>query len=161
MKRILFAIAAMVLCLVSFAQVKITTVDKVKPTDEIFMEMAVTAAEKAKAAGLKPSGAVIILNGAVKASGTPVKGQTAEENALSRARINVDGGSVYTINQPSTAALNAMGAAGIEKVFFVNDKGAVVAAGILTEADYDEEGLAGNQPQVLQMVYAPAVKIIK
>ena len=70
MKKILTLIAAVAIGAIAFAQVNITKVDKVAPTDEIFMDMAVTAAQQAIASGQKAAGAVVILNGAWKATGT-------------------------------------------------------------------------------------------
>lgn len=82
MKKILTLIAAVAIGAIAFAQVNITKVDKVAPTDEIFMDMAVTAAQQAIASGQKAAGAVVILNGAWKATGTPSATATAEENAI-------------------------------------------------------------------------------
>lgn len=164
MKRIVFAIAALAISIASFAQVKITTVDKVKPNDEIFMEMAVTAAQKAVSDGLKPAGAVVILNGAWRATGLPSDGTTPEENAIAKSRLkNLKNGKIYTVNQPTTAALNAIRAAGVEEVYFVNAQGEVIAAGIYTEEDYDPAGLDESLPEVpvYQLTYAPAAKLLK
>lgn len=164
MKKFLCAMAALAFTIASFAQVNITKVDKVKPTDEMFMEMAVTAAQKAVADGLKPGGAVVILNGAWRSTGLPAAGTTPEENAISKARTTKLGNAkIFTINQPTTAALNAIMAAGVEAVYFVNAADQVVAAGIFTEEDYDPAGLNGELAPVptYQMDYAPAAKMLK
>lgn len=164
MKRLTIALSAMLLSVASFAQVEITKVDKVKPTDEIFMEMAVTAAQKSVADGHKPEGAVVILNGAWRSTGLPVDGKTPEVNAIEKSRsTSLSGASIYTINQPTTAAMNAMKAANVDAVYFVNPAADVIAAGIYTEDDYNADNLNSDGPIVesYQIVYAPASKLIK
>lgn len=164
MKKFLFAIAACALSFSSFAQVNITKVDKVQPTDEIFMEMAVTAAQKAVADGQKPGGAVVILNGAWRSTGLPGNGTTPEENAIAKSRTTKLGGAkIYTVNQPTAAALNAIMAAGVDAVYFVNAANEVVAAGIFTDEDYNSEGIDATLTPVptYQMNYAPASELLK
>lgn len=163
MKRIVLALAAVVMAVASFAQVKITTVDKVNPTDEIFMEMAVTAAQKAVSDGLKPAGAVVILNGAWRSTGLPADGVTPEENAIAKSRrTKLNGATIYTVNQPTTAALNAIMAAGADAVYFVNGANEVVAAGIYTADDYADDSLDTTLAPVptYQMDYAPAAALL-
>lgn len=164
MKKIFCAVLSAVLAVAVFAQVNITKVDKVKPTDEMFMEMAVTAAQKAIADGLKPAGAVVILNGAWRSTGLPVDGVTPEENAIAKSRrTKLNGGSIYTINQPTTAALNAIMASGADAVYFVNSADEVIAAGIYTAEDYDPAGIDESLTPVptYQIIYAPATALIK
>lgn len=164
MKKFLCAIAAIAISVASFAQVNITKVDKVQPTDEIFMEMAVTAAQKAVADGLKPAGAVVILNGAWRSTGLPADGVTPEENAIAKSRrTKLNGATIFTVNQPTTAALNAIMASEADAVYFVNASGDVIAAGIYTEADYDPAGLDESLTPVptFQMTYAPAAALLK
>lgn len=164
MKRLLIFIAAMALGISVFAQVNITKIDKVKPNDEIFMDMAVTAAQKAIADGQKPAGAVIILNGAWRATGIPADGLTPEENAIAKSRATkLNGAKIYTVNQPSIAALNAIMAAGVDAVYFVNAADRVVAAGIYSEEDYNPAALDSSLTpvQTFQIYYAPAAELIK
>lgn len=164
MKKIFSALFVLTLSLSSFAQVNITKVDKVQPTDEIFMEMAVTAAQKAKADGLKPAGAVVILNGAWKGTGLPAEGTTPEENAIARSgRTKLNGAKIYTVEQPTTAALNAIMAAGVDAVYFAVPSQQAVAAGIYTDADYDEANLNGELKPVpvYHLIYAPATDLLK
>lgn len=164
MKKIILFFAILATSVSSFAQVNITKVDKVKPNDEIFMEMAVTAAQKAKADGLKPGGAVVILNGAWRSTGLPMDGMTPEENAISKSRrSNLNNASIYTINQPTSAALNAIMASGADAIYFVNSAEDVIAAGIYTEEDYDASALDSNltPTPTFQIIYAPASDIIK
>ena len=164
MKKFLLSIALMAVSAAAFAQVNITKVDKVKPTDEIFMEMAVTAAQKAVADGLKPAGAVVILNGAWRSTGLPSEGTTPEENAIAKSRRNkLNGASIYTVNQPTTAALNAIMESGADAVYFVNSSDAVIVAGIYTDADYDPAGINSELTpvEVIQLDYAPAKALLK
>ena len=164
MKKILSFIAAIAIGAIAFAQVNITKVDKVAPNDEIFMDMAVTAAQQAVASGEKPSGAVVILNGAWKATGTPSASATAEENAITKSRrTNLAGASIYTVNQPTTAALNAIMRAGVDVVFFANTADEAIAAGVYPSDAYDPAALDTTliPVPVMQITYAPAAKIIK
>lgn len=148
MKKILTLIAAVAIGAIAFAQVNITKVDKVAPTDEIFMDMAVTAAQQAIASGQKAAGAVVILNGAWKATGTPSATATAEENAITKSRrTNLAGASIYTVNQPTTAALNAIMKAGVDVVFFVNPSSDAVAAGVYPAEAYDPAGSTPPSPR--------------
>lgn len=164
MKKIVFAFMFLVLGLASFAQVNITKVDKIQPNDEIFMDMAVTAAQKAVADGLKPGGAVVILNGAWRATGLPVDGQTPEENAIAKSRrTKLNGATIYTINQPTSAALNAIMASGADAVYFVNSSNEVVAAGIFSSDDYNPESIDKTLTPVptYQLNYTPASDLLK
>lgn len=164
MKKILTLIAAVAIGAIAFAQVNITKVDKVAPTDEIFMDMAVTAAQQAIASGQKAAGAVVILNVAWKATGTPSATATAEENAITKSRrTNLAGASIYTVNQPTTAALNAIMKAGVDVVFFVNPSSDAVAAGVYPAEAYDPAGLDTTLTPVpvMQLHYAPATQLLK
>jgi len=164
MRKLLFSIVAATLSTAAVAQVNITKVDKVQPTDEIFIDMAVTAASQAKAAGLSPAGAVVILNGAWKATGTPADDLTPEENAIQKThRTSLAGGKIYTINQPTVQAMNAIMRAGIDAVYFVNSSADAVAAGIYPAEAYDASGLDTTLRPVptYQMAYPPAAEIIK
>ena len=64
------AIVAAACAPVVIAGIPITKVDKIDPTEEIYMDMACTAASKSVASKGKPCGAVVILNRAWKGSGT-------------------------------------------------------------------------------------------
>lgn len=164
MKRILLTLSAAAMALAAAAQVNITKVDKVQPTDEIFMDMAVTAASQAKASGLPASGAVIILNGAWKATGTPEGGLTPEENAIQKTHsARLTGARIYTVNQPTAAALNAIMRTGIETVYFVNSSADAVAAGIYPVEAYDAASLDSSLRPVpaYQLSYPPAAAIIR
>ena len=117
----------------------------------------------AVAQGYKPCGAVIVLNGAWKSSGMAVGDQTAEQDALARSRrTSLPAAAVYTVNQPTTAALDALRDAGVATVYYVNPMEAVVAAGLYTEADYAPVIDATQRPvKVIRMDYAPASDLLK
>lgn len=147
-----------------FAEVKITKVDKAKPTDEIFMDMALSAAKKSVAANGQPSGAVIILNGAWKASGMPTAKTTPEEDAFSKARrSNLNNASVYTINEPTTETVNFLNSLGVESIYFVNGRDAVVAAGIYPASAYNDDEINPAYPAapMICIPYADAAALIK
>ncbi len=164
MKKIIGIIAAGLLATAALAQTTITKVDKISPTDEVFMDMAVTAAKTASEQGLKPCGAVVILNGAWRSTGMPSDTQTAEEAAIAKSRrTKLTNASIYTINQPTSEAINAIRRAGAEEIFFVNPAAEVIAAGIYPAEAYDEAKLDTTLAPVpmQQMDYAPASKLIK
>lgn len=164
MRKLLTTAAAGLLCVIALAQTNITKVDKISPTDEVFMDMAVTAAQTAKGQGLKPCGAVVILNGAWRSTGMPAAGKTAEAAAIDKSRrTRLTNGTIYTINQPTSEAVNAINASGAEAVYFVNPAEAVIAAGIYTAADYDPAKIDTTLVAVPmhQLIYAPASALLK
>ncbi len=159
MNRLILSAIAALLSLAAAAQVSISTVDKASPNDEVYMDMAVTAAETARDQGLKPCGAVVILNGAWRSTGMPSGGTTAEQAAIDKSRRkSLAGATIYTVNQPTAAALEAIAASGADAVYFVNPAADVVAAGIYTGADY--EGEAPASLPLRRMDYAPARKFV-
>lgn len=164
MKRIIVIIAAIVsLTLTSIAEVFITKVDKVSPTDEMFMEMAVTAAKKSILATGQPCGAVVILNGAWRSTGIPTKTQTAELVALEKSRRKtLKNASVYTINEPTTQTYIELCKAGAEAIYFVNSRADVVAAGIYPADAYDDSLIPEDVTKVplKQLVYTEASELI-
>ena len=120
MNRLILSAIAALLSLAAAAQVSISTVDKASPNDEVYMDMAVTAAETARDQGLKPCGAVVILNGAWRSTGMPSGGTTAEQAAIDKSRRkSLAGATIYTVNQPTAAALEAIAASGADAVYFV------------------------------------------
>lgn len=166
MKKILTIIAVALLAGVTnlCAQVKITKVDKVQPTQEIFMDMAMTAATKAKADGQPPCGTVIILNNAWKATGTPTASSTCEENAIAKSHLGrLTNATVYTLVEPTAAAFVALSVAAPDAVYFVIPRETAIAKGIYPASAYGEVTLPeGVQPVTLiQMPFADAQKLIK
>lgn len=145
-----------------FAQVNITKVGKVSPTDEVFMDMAVTAASKSKASGGKALGAVVILNGAWKGTGTPTASGTAEENAIAKSRLkSLKNASVFTVVEPTTKALEAISEAGAEAVYFAVSKDLAIEKGLYTAADYGDPDTAIIIVPVYLLDYAPALELVK
>lgn len=164
MKKLLGILAVALIGAAAVAQTAITKVDKIKPTDGVYMDMAVTAAETAVSQGLKPCGAVVILNGAWRSTGMPSQSKTAEENAIAKSRrTKLTNAAIYTINQPTSEAVNAIRRAGAEEVIFVNSAEDVIAAGIYPAEAYDVALIDTTLAEVPmhQIDYAPATKLIK
>jgi tRNA(Arg) A34 adenosine deaminase TadA len=164
----LFIIAALVLavlCGTAIAEVPITTVDKVEPTDEMFMDMATTAAKKSIAEEGLPCGAVVILNGAWRSTGTAAEGgSSAEENAIAKSRRqSLKNASIYTVNEPTTAAYNTICRYGVDAVYFVNSRDKVVAKGIYPASAYDDSKIDTTLTLVplKQIKYAEAESLVK
>lgn len=139
MKKVIFLTMMFVAFVgAAVAQVSITKVDQVEVTDQIFMDMAVSAAQDNVSAGEKPCGAVVILNGALRSAGKSSTYTTAEESAIAKSRKkNLANAVIYTVNEPTVAAYNAICRAGADAVYFVNGRDAVIAAGVYTAEDYD------------------------
>ena len=166
MKRQLATLVGLLLVTVlgTKAQVNITLVDKVNPTDEMFIDMAVTAAQTSVDDGGMACGAVVILNGAWRSTGRATASQTAEEAAIAKSRLkSLDNATIYTVNEPTTAALNAIAKAGGTKVVFANSRSDVMRAGLYSESDYDSAALAdgvAEQVEMVQLLYHPASTLI-
>jgi len=161
MKRIFTLIAALIALtsMSAFAGVNITKVDKVAPTDEMYMDMAVGAAKKAVAEGKAPCGAVVILNNAFRSAGTPTGTSTAEENAISKSRRQtLENATIYTIVEPTTRAYNTICTLGATAVYFVIPRDEAVAKGIYSAGDYDDTQVSDDVTAVplKQMPYADA-----
>lgn len=166
MKKILacVALAATMVCGTLFAGVPISVVDKVAPTDEIYMDMACGAAKSAKAAKGLPCGAVVILNNAFRSSGTAKGNTTAEQAAIAKAGLpSLENATVYTVNEPTTEAYNDICRFGADCVYFVNPREAVVAKGIYPASAYDDSKIDSTLTQVplKQMHYADAEALLK
>jgi deoxycytidylate deaminase len=166
MKKLLLlaAVIVTVLCGTALAGVPITTVDKVEPTDEMFMDMATTAARKSIADGGLPCGAVVILNGAWRSTGTAADTLTAEENAIAKSRRqSLKNAVIYTINEPTVKAYNTICRYGVDAVYFVNSRQDVIAKGIYTEADYDDSQIDSTLTLVplKQVSYNDAAQLLK
>ena len=164
MKRILLIVMAMALTVGAMAQVNITKVDRLSPTDEIFMDLAVTAAKKSVNENGAPCGAVIILNGAWRSTGIPSGDKTAEEVAYEKSRRDsLKGASIYTVNEPTTKAYNALCASGVDCIYFVNPRDVVVAAGIYPASAYDDSKVTpGATPVPMKCIpFADASALIQ
>lgn len=163
MKKIIVLLLAAMAVFTSQA-IEITKVDKATPTDEIFMDMAVSAAKKSLASNNIPSGAVIILNGAWRSAGTPEGGKTPEAMAVSKSRLStLRNAVVYTVNEPTVEALNLLNSLGVEAVYFANPRDAVIAAGIYPSSAYDESAIDKSlkQAPVYLIVFPEATALLK
>ncbi len=139
------------------------TPTKPSPRDEMFIDMAVTAAYKSVNSGGTAAGAVIVSGGAWKATGTAsADGKTAEENAIAKMRIaDPSKAAVYTVNEPTTRAYNAIAAAGIGQIYYVNTRDAAVNAGVAKASDYDDSAKdTDHKVTVTRLTYAEAQKVL-
>lgn len=146
------------------AGVPITKVDKIDPTEEIYMDMACTAASKSVASKGKPCGAVVILNRAWKGSGTASADATAEQNAIAASRLaDLEFADVYTICEPTTEAYNDMCRMGAQTCYFVIPRDEVIAKGIYPAEAYDDSKIDPSvEPVPLkQMDFPEASKLVK
>ena len=142
MKKLMTLLLAALVGACTVFATDITKVDKVKPTDEMFMDMAVAAAKKSVASKGAPSGAVIILNGAWRSTGTPEGGKTAEETAYAKSRLTkLNNATVFTVNEPTTEVINFLNTLGVDAIYFVNGRDVVVAAGVYPASAYDDSAL--------------------
>ncbi len=146
------------------AGIPISQVAKAEPSNELFMDMACTAAAAELNNGGKPCGAVIILNGAWKSAGTATADQTAEEMALVKSgKTNLENAIIYTVNEPTTEAYNEICRYAPDAVYFVNPREAVVAAGIYPASAYDDSKVNPEYKAVpmYRMDYEDAVDLLK
>lgn len=141
----LFALAAVVAAvafggaMTAQAQVNITKVDKVDPTEQIFMDMATTAASKSVAQKGLPCGAVVILNRAWKGSGIADANGTAEQNAIAASRLkDLENADVYTVCEPTTEAYNEMCRMGANACYFAIPRQVVIEKGIYPAEAYND-----------------------
>lgn len=163
MRKIITLMALMIVAVFATnAQVTITKVDKVVPTDQIFMDMAVTAGGKSLAAGNVPCGAVVILNNAWRSTGIPGDNITAEENAIAKSRLsNLANATIYTIVEPTTEVYNTINSLGANAIYFVVGRDQAVALGIYPASAYDESKVAeGASVPMKQMAFDEATQLV-
>lgn len=164
MKRILLSLVAVIsFTLASIAEVPITKVDKIEPTDEIFMDMAVTAASKSVSSNGKPNGAVIIVNGAWRSTGIPTADKTAEEVAIEKSRLtDFRNASIYTVNEPTAKAYELLCKSGIGAIYFANPAADAVKAGAYPADAYNTEAISEEIKIVpmQQIPYDEAAKLL-
>lgn len=147
-----------------FAASPITEVDNPTSKDRMFMDMAVTAASKSLEDGGLPGGAVVIMNGAWKGTGIPDGDVSAEENAIAKARKqSMSGAIIYTLNEPTADAYNAIMRSGAAAIYFANTRDMVIANGIYKADAYDDSKIDGSLTAVplRHMTYPDAEAIIK
>lgn len=164
MKKLLF-ISALLIAIVcgSAAALTITKVDKVNPNDDEWIDMALTAAKSNVSEGGKPCGAVVVLNGALRSVGR-ANAKTAEENAIATSRRKkLNDAVIYTVNEPTTEAYNAICRAGADAVVFVNSRDEVIAKGIYPAEAYDDAAIDSSLTPVPmnQISYPEAATFLK
>lgn len=131
------------------AEIPITKVDKIEPTDMVFMDMATGAAEASVKQKGAPDGAVIILNGAFRSSGRPSASETAIASAVAKSRLkSLKNATVYVVNEPVTSDYIALCRLGADAICFVNGRDAVIAAGIVPASEYDDSKIPADLKQV-------------
>lgn len=164
MKKSIFTLILAALMGVMTSGLPITRVDKIAPTDMVFMDMATEAAKASHDAGNRPDGAVIILNNAFRSSGRPSANASAVENAFNKSRLSsLKNATVYVVNEPVTADYVMLSRMGAEAVYFVNGRAEVVAAGIYPADAYDDAAIPADvTPAPLsQMEYPDAAALVK
>ena len=158
MKKLILAMAVVAGVFASlWAGVPITKVDRIEPTDGVFMDMACTAASKSVADQGKPCGAVVILNGAWKGSGTPSASGTA-------ARLkSLENATVYTVCEPTTEAYNEICRMNADRVYFAIPRSQVIAKGIYPASAYDDSKIDSTLTlaPLLAMDYDEASALVK
>lgn len=136
--KMLFAAALFAAAPAASAQAVITNVDKIQPNEQVFMDMAVSAAKTSVADDGLPCGAVVILNGAWRSTGMPSNEQSAEQVAINKSRSkSLANAQIYTVVQPTSAACKAIAAAGTGAVYFAVPAADAIAAGIYKASDYE------------------------
>lgn len=166
MKKVMFLLVAVV-TLVSntmFAAVPISKNDKITPVDEIWMDMAVTVATVNVEEGGIPCGSVVVFNGKLQSSGQATEKATSIETAIATSKLRtLENAVIYTVNEPTAEAYNAVCKAKADAVYFVNPKEKVIAAGVQPAEAYDESKLDATlvQVPVKQMDYEDAAALLK
>ncbi len=146
------------------AGVPISKRDKISPVDEIWMDMAVTVAKVNVEEGGIPCGSVVVLNGKLQSSGQATEKATSVETAIAMSKLNsLENAVIFTVNEPTAEAYNAICRVGADAVYFVNTKDAVIAAGVQPAEAYDESKLDSTLTQVpvKQMDYEDAAALLK
>lgn len=165
MKKIALLIITVVAVVDSMvAALPITKVDRVNPTDEIFMEMALDQAKESVAEGGLPCGASVVKSNRMLGVGQATEKATAEETAIAMSRKKkLDFATVYTVNEPTAEAYNVICRAGVETVVFVNSREDVIAKGVYPAEAYDETLIDSTLTKVpmTQMDYAGAETLLK
>ena len=118
-KLAVFAVLFSMFATMATAQVTITKRDKVEPDMMIWISAALSAAKNEKA----PDGVALIQYNAPKAfaAGTATN-EAAIEAIAKTGKKKLEGYVFFCVNEPSTAAYNAICQAGAEAVFFVNSR---------------------------------------
>lgn len=147
-----------------FAGINISKDDKISPIDAIWMDMAVGIARDNVNEGGIPCGSVIVFNGALKSVGTATEKATSIETAIATSKLaTLENAVIYTVNEPTSEAYNAICRAGADAVYFVNSKKDVIDAKIQSAKAYDESKLDSSlrQVTVIKMGFPDAAELLK
>lgn len=166
MKKVVFLFLAMTALMTGtiLAGIPIAKDDKISPVDEVWMDMAVGIARDNVKAGGIPCGSVVVLNGALKSVGEATEKATSVEVAIVTSRLrNLANAVIYTVNEPTAEAYNAVCKSGADAVYFANPKEEVIAAGVQPAEAYDESKLDSTLTQVpmKQISYSDASALLK
>lgn len=159
MQRLLSLIILTLIFWLPVSAVDIVVVDNVTSNDRMFMDMAISAANKSAADKGPLSGAVIILDGMWRSTGVPTAELTAEEVAYKRSRLqSLDNAVVFTLNEPTSAVVNMLNGLNVGAIYFVNGRNDVVAAGIYPASAYDDTiiDLSAGTPNLIRLVIPEA-----
>lgn len=141
------------------AGVTVDRAAKLADGQQVYIDMAVSAAKTSVAEGSMPTGAVVILGGAWRGTGTAMDGRGAEATAIAKARTKTLGNAaLYTMIQPTSAACIDIANSGIQQVFFIIPADQAVKAGIYRQADYDAP--ANVNLKMTQLPYPAAQQVI-
>lgn len=163
-KLVLLIIATVAVVGTAIAALPITKVDRVNPTDEIFMEMALDQAKESVKEGGLPCGAAVIQSNRMLAVGQSTEKATAEEAAIAMTRKKkLSFATIFTVNEPTTEAYNAICRTGAEAVVFVNPREEVIAKGVYPAEAYNDSLVDSTLTKVpmSQMEYREAVSLLK
>lgn len=145
--------------LTASAAVTVNRAAKLDDGQQVYIDMAVSAAKTSVAEGDLPTGAVVILGGAWRGTGTAMDGRGAEATAIAKARTKTLGNAtLYTMIQPTAAACTEIAKAGIQQVYFVIDADQAVKAGIQKASDYS--AYPDVNLTLTQVPYPAAQKVI-
>lgn len=165
MKKIIVILSVLIMSFgMTLSALDFTTVSELSNNDEMFMDMAVSAAKKSAASNNPAAGAVIIRSGAWRSTGTPDADKTAEEVAYIKSRLsNLAGASVYTVNEPITMVVNLLNSLGVDAIYFSNTRDEVVAAGVYPASAYNDDKLdkTVKQAPVIRLIFEDASMLLK
>lgn len=165
MKKTLFAaLMSLLVVLSASAKFPVTELSNPSPVDMVGMDMATDAAKSSVKNGGKADGAVIVVNGRVRAVGMPGDGKSAEEDAVLKSGLkSLAGASIYTVNQPSVPVYVKLSDLGVASICFVNGSDAVIASGLEPASAYDEslaDGKSALAP-LKSMSFPEAQRLLK
>lgn len=146
-------------CLSASAGVTVNRAPKLDANQQVYIDMAVSAAKTSVAEGDMPTGAVVILGGAWRGTGTAMDGRGAEATAIAKARTKTLGNAtLYTMIQPTSAACAEIAKSGIQQVYFVIDADQAIKAGIHKASDFTPA--ADVNLTLTQLPYPAAQKVV-